>query len=143
MRMFFALLSLFYVAAIFILAGSPIARELTKFNPYSLLHIPLYGIMTFLVVFAIVPVSRAVRVVGDSAKPQFVVTNGLTVRLLVAGAIALAVGILDEIHQLYVPGRDGSAGDAMLDTLGIILALILCSLLFKTNFFGKLTKQAQ
>ncbi len=135
--MFFALLSLFYVAAIFILAGSPIARELTKFNPYSLLHIPLYGIMTFRVVFAIVPVSRAARVVGDPAKLQFVFTNGLTVRLLVAGAIALAVGILDEIHQLYVPGRDGSAGDVMLDTLGIVLALILCSLLFKTSLLRK------
>ncbi len=137
MRMSFALLSLFYVAAIFVLAGSPVARELTKFNPYSLLHIPLYGIMTFLLVFAIVPVSRAAKVVGNSAKLQFVVTNGLTIRLLVAGMIALAVGILDEIHQLYVPGRDGSAGDVMLDTLGIILALILCLWFFKTRFFNK------
>ncbi len=136
MRALFSILSLLYIGAIFVLAGSPEARALSKFNPYSLLHIPLYGIMTFLMVFAIVPVSRAVKVGGDSAKPRFIVTNGLTVRLFVAGMMALGVGILDEIHQIYVPGRDGSAGDVMLDALGIILTLLLCSWLFKTRLLN-------
>ncbi len=141
MRMFFALLSLFYVAAIFILAGFPIVRELSKFNPYSLLHIPLFGILTSLLVFSMVSPSRGFKVgsiqLGNNpARSGTGVATGLTVRLFVAGAIALLVGIFDEIHQLYVPGRDASISDVMLDTLGIILALLLCSRLLKTRFLN-------
>ena len=64
----------------------------------------------------------------------------LTLRLFVAGAIALAVGIFDEVHQLSVPGREGSVSDVALDTVGIALALLLCFVLFKTRFLNKPTK---
>ncbi len=142
MRILFSLLSLFYIAAIFILAGSPVVRTLSEFNPYSLLHIPLYGIMTFLLVFSIVPIPRgfkigSIQLGSDSARPRSGGTAGLTIRLFIAGAIALAVGILDEVHQLYVPGRDGSAGDVVLDMAGIAIALLLCFILFKTRFLNK------
>ncbi len=141
MRILFSLLSLFYIGAIFVLAGSPEARALSEFNPYSLLHIPLYGIMTFLMVFSIVPIPRgfklgSIQVGSNPGGQQSAVTTALTVRLFVAGMIVLGVGILDEVHQLYVPGRDGSAGDVMLDALGIILALLLCSWLFKTRILN-------
>jgi len=43
----------------------------------------------------------------------------------VAGGIASFVGILDEIHQAYIPGRDSSIIDVMLDITGIILTAIL------------------
>ncbi len=142
MRILFSLLSFFYVTCIFFLAGSPVARTLSEFNPYSLLHIPLYGILAFLLVFSIVPVSQAVKVGGDSTKRRFVVTNGLTVRLFVAGMIALAIGIFDEIHQLYVPGRDASAGDVLLDLAGITIALFLCFWFFKIRFLNRSTQPA-
>jgi len=148
MRILFSLLSLFYIAAIFILAGSPVVRTLSEFNPYSLLHIPLYGIMTFLLVFSMVPISRgfkdgAIQPGSDSTRPRSRGTADLTIRLLFAGGIAWAVGIFDEVHQLYVPGRDASAGDVALDMVGIALALLLCFVLFKTLFSNKPTKLAQ
>jgi polysaccharide biosynthesis protein VpsQ len=38
-----------------------------------------------------------------------------------AAVIALAYGIVDEIHQLYVPFRSFSIGDLLKDTIGIIV----------------------
>jgi hypothetical protein len=145
MRILFSILSFFYVASIFILAGSPVARTLSGFNPYSLLHIPLYGIMTLLLVFSLVPIPRrfkhgSIQPNGDSARRRSRGTAGLKLRLFVAGGIALVVGTFDEIHQLSVPGRDASAGDVVLDMVGIAIALLLCFILFKTRFQNKPNK---
>jgi hypothetical protein len=142
MRILFSLLSLFYIASIFILAGSTVVYTLSRFNPYSLLHIPLYGILTFLLVFSMVPVTQgfkeaSVQPNSDSTRPWSKGTAGLKFRLFVAGAIALAVGIFDEIHQLSVPHREGSVSDVALDMVGITIALLLCFVLFKTRVLNK------
>ncbi len=139
MRIFFSVLSLCYIAAIFILAGSPVAETLSEFNAYSLLHIPLYGVLAILLILSIVPIPRGFKDASnqpssDSARPRSKGTAGITIRLFIAGAIAWVVGIFDEIHQLSVPGREGSAGDVALDAVGIALALLLCFVLFKTRF---------
>ncbi len=141
MRILFSIFSFLYIAAIFILAGSPEVRILSEFNPYSLLHIPLYGVMTFLLVFSMVPVPHgfkreSVRLGDDSTAPRAEGTIGVMVRFFLSGAIAMAVGVLDEVHQLSVPGRDGSAGDVMLDTVGIAIALLLCFILLKTRILN-------
>jgi membrane protease YdiL (CAAX protease family) len=138
MRILFSFLSLFYVAAIFILAGSPVVETLSEFNPYSLLHIPLYGILAILLVFSVVPIARGFKdgsnqLRSDSTRPRSRGTVDLKLRFLVAGAIAWVVGIFDEVHQLSVPGRDASAGDVALDMVGIAIALLLCFILFKTR----------
>jgi VanZ family protein len=36
---------------------------------------------------------------------------------------------LDEIHQLFVPGRYGSIADVLLDTCGGIFGILLCVLI--------------
>jgi hypothetical protein len=142
--MVFAILSLFYIAAIFILAGSPVVDTLSEFNLYSLLHIPLFGILAFLLIFSMVPVqlgfkNASIQPSPDATGLQSKGTVNLKSRLFIAGAIALVVGILDEIHQLYVPGRDGSASDVVLDLAGIVIALFLCFRLFKTRI-SRLTR---
>ena len=139
-------LSIFYIASIFILAGSPVVETISKFNPYSLLHIPLYGVMTILLVFSIMPIPRgfwngSAQPNGDSSRPRSKGTAGLAIRLFAAGAVAWVVGILDEIHQLYVPGRDGSIGDVCLDMVGIAIALLCCFVFFKARFLNKRTTQ--
>ena len=148
MRILFSLLSIFYIASIFVLAGSPVAETLSEFNPYSLLHIPLYGIMTFLLVFSMVPIPGgfkvgSIRSGSDSTGPRPGGTVGWMLRFFVSGAIALTVGILDEVHQLSVPGRDASAGDVVLDLVGIAIALLFCFILFKTRFLNKSIQPAQ
>jgi hypothetical protein len=137
-RIFFSILSLFYITAIFILAESRVVDTLSEFNIYSLLHIPLYGILACLLVLSMVPVPRgfggaSIQPGSDSRRLPSEGINGLKLRILLAGGIALAVAIFDEIHQLYVPGRNGSAVDVVLDMVGITIALLLCSRLFKAR----------
>jgi len=145
MRILFSLLSFFYIGSIFILAGSPVVDTLSEFNPYSLLHIPLYGILAFVLIFSMVPITRgfkeaSIQPNSDSAKPRSKGTVGLKVRLFIAGGIALAVGILDEVHQLSVPRREGSVSDIVLDMVGIALALLLCFRLLKTQISKQTTQ---
>jgi len=111
MRLFFSILSIAYVAGIFLLADSSVVSDLSTFNPYSLLHIPLYGILTFLLILSFMPITQ--------------LPNHLITRFLVVGFIALIVAIADEIHQAYVPDRDASVTDILLDMVGIGLALFL------------------
>jgi VanZ family protein len=43
--------------------------------------------------------------------------------VLWAGACGTAWGIVDEVHQLFVPGRCGTPYDAMADAVGVLGAL--------------------
>jgi hypothetical protein len=137
MNILFSILSIVYISAIFILAGSPIVRILAPFNPYSLLHIPLYGILTFLLIFSLIPMtplrSHSIDLPREmrSLFHRGELPNNSIARFLVVGVIALGVGIADEIHQAYVPGRDASVTDVLLDMVGIILVLFFVLLFHK------------
>jgi len=109
MNPFFTALSAVYIFGIFFLADSPAASQMGQFNPYSLLHIPLYGVLTGLLLLAI------------ASRPG---TN-FAFRYHAAAWMALAVGILDEYHQTFIPTREASVGDVFLDLLGVVLMVIL------------------
>ncbi len=145
MRILFSTLSIIYIACIFLLAGSSVVSDLSTFNPYSVLHIPLYGILTVLLIFSFVPFKFKdfVSNVPGHSNQEFLSSprsradasthsriNSLShPRFLIAGFLSLGIGIADEIHQAYVPGRDASFTDVLLDALGIFLALVLIRLL--------------
>ena len=109
MNYFFALLPAAYIFGIFFYADSAVVSQISVFNPFSILHIPLYGILTLLLVRALRPPSA---------------TNS-KLRLTLAALIAIAVAILDEFHQSLIPGREASIIDVFLDVLGVSLALLL------------------
>jgi len=153
MKFLFTILSIAYTVGIFIFADSSVVSDLSAFNLYSLLHIPLYGILTFLLILSFMPLkfnsinlsrlSRSESVRGemrslfhwDSSNPSNPINSSnpinpsnpsnLKAHFLLAGGIALIVAIIDEIHQAYVPGRDASITDVLLDMVGISLALFL------------------
>jgi hypothetical protein len=149
-----SLLSILYTGAIFLLADSPVVSDLARFNPYSLLHIPLYGILTFLLVLSFRP-SKGVNLKdqanqtsqgsqinqancsgpatqrpNDSMTPLSHGPKNLMTRILLPGAVAFLVAIADEIHQAYVPGRNSSITDVLLDMVGIILVILFINRLF-------------
>jgi len=103
----------------FLLADSPIVSSLAPFNPYSLLHIPLYGILTILLFFSIVPFKFKLN------------SPNQIKRLLIAGFIALVVAIADEIYQSFIPGRDASIIDVFLDLIGTTFVSFLFLKLYK------------
>jgi hypothetical protein len=134
MLIFFRVLSVLYIAGIFLLADSPMVSDVATFNPYSLLHIPLYGILTFLLILSFPPKGKgSFGVTGvtnstdprDSIDPTNPSNPSNPITLLLAGSIALAVAIADEIHQAYLPNRDASVFDVFLDAVGIILCVVL------------------
>ena len=131
MRIFFSILSIAHIATIFLFADSSVVSDLSSFNPYSLLHIPLYGILTALLIFSFVPLkfNSTYQINQRNQRNQRDWKNFY----LLPGGIALIVAIADEIHQAYVPGRDASLTDVLLDMVGIILVLFFFFRLLKTK----------
>jgi len=111
-RLLFLFLSILYIAGIFLFADSPVVSKFSAYNPWSLLHIPLYGILTFLLIFSFLPF-----------KIKFKPTNPN--RFLFVGLIAISVAISDEIYQTYIPDRNGSLIDILIDSIGIIGVLFI------------------
>ncbi|MFH1758107.1 MAG: VanZ family protein [Pseudomonadota bacterium] len=109
MNYFFVVLSAAYILGIFFLADSSLVSQISVFNPRSLLHIPLYGILTILLVLAF------------QARP----TNYSKLRYIFAALVAIAVASCDEFYQSFIPSREASATDIFLDVVGIFLAIIL------------------
>lgn len=48
-------------------------------------------------------------------------------RVAWAGAVIAVAAALDEVHQVFIPGRDGSPADWAFDTLGVVAGLLLGS----------------
>jgi VanZ family protein len=134
MRIFFSILSIAYIAGIFLFADSSVVSTLAAFNPYSLLHIPLYGILTVLLIFSFVPLKfKLLNSINPRNSINAINAINFRARYLLPGGIALIVAIADEIHQAYVPGRDASITDVLLDLVGIILVLFFFFRLLKTK----------
>jgi VanZ family protein len=131
MSIFFSILSAAYIAGIFLFADSPVVSDVAAFNPYSLLHIPLYGILTILLVLSFR------RKPSNPINPM----NSTNSRNpLIAGLIALVVAVADEIHQAYIPSRDASIIDVFLDIVGISLCLLLIKRIGQISGFSKIPK---
>jgi hypothetical protein len=158
MNPFFSILSLAYIAGIFLFADSPVVSDLAAFNPYSLLHIPLYGILTFLLILSFSPFKFRVinsgnptnstnpinlsrlpcnEYVRGEMRPALCSVETTTwgslfhwdptssINLLIPGLIALGVAVADEIHQAYIPTRNASITDVLLDIIGILFFIFL------------------
>jgi len=76
-------------------------------------HAAIFGILAWLLLVAF----GAFGTPGRSA---------WTVRM-VAVLVAAAYGVIDEVHQSFVPGRMPSVGDVLADGLGALLAVLLSS----------------
>ncbi|HSR13946.1 MAG TPA: VanZ family protein, partial [Thermodesulfobacteriota bacterium] len=109
MRIFFGLLSAAYISGIFFGADSQAAAGIGEFNPFSILHIPLYGILTALLLLTFLT-----KEIGRPAR-----------QYLIPGLIAFVVGCFDEYHQSFIPMREASIGDVLLDGAGVLLVLAL------------------
>ena len=113
---------------IFLWADSPVVSDLAPFNPYSLLHIPLYGILAILLIFSFLPI----KLNHKNQRNQINQRN-----YFIVGLVAFGIAIADEIHQSFIPTRDASLLDVLLDFFGIALVLFLVYRLAKGKYlFG-------
>ncbi len=107
MNPFFFIVSVAYVFAIFFWADSPIISQISVLNPHSLLHVPLYGILTVLLMLAFC---------WQAGKE-------LRRRKILVAIVVIVIAFLDEFHQSFLPIRDASLTDVLLDLVGILLAM--------------------
>ena len=137
MSILFTILSVAYVAGIFLWADSPIVEELSAFNPLSLLHIPLYGVLTLLLMFSKLTFEFFNQTnQANSTSPINPINPINPISFLIPGLIAFIVAIADEIHQAYIPGRDASIIDVILDLSGIVLVLIVIHQIRRKKVMG-------
>ena len=140
MNIFFSILSIAYIAGIFLLADSSMVSDVALFNPFSLLHIPLYGILTLLLILSF-PTQRKRFVnptnLGNSTNSINSINPSNLSNYFVAGIIALVVAIVDEIHQAYLPNRNASVIDVFLDLVGIICCILLARRFQSQSGFSK------
>jgi hypothetical protein len=78
-------------------ADSPVAHTLSSYNPYSLLHIPLYAVLTILLVLSGFPSKgcslSAIRSLG------FIDTGSINVKRLFICALIAAAAVADEVTR--------------------------------------------
>jgi len=85
-------------------------RFLFDFVIFKVLHMIEYAILYFLLF----------RAVYSLPKPQFTLKNQFLFGLIIASIYALS----DEIHQTFVPTREGKIRDVIIDITGILLMYI-------------------
>jgi len=123
MRSILRMMTLLYIGAIFVLADSPMAKDLSRFNPYSFLHIPLYGMLSLLLILSFPSSPKTPSTHPGISLAQIRISEKRA--FFRAGIIALVIGMADEIYQSYLPSRNASVMDLFLDFLGVVLALFI------------------
>ena len=105
---------LFY-GIIFFLSSRPLDLGVSFPGFDKLAHGAAYGILGFLLALGFFRTLRA------------------PLKTIIGGVFSAGVllGILDEVHQIFVPGRNADARDAAADAAGVILGLAMYRLIFR------------
>jgi VanZ family protein len=104
-----------YYGLIYFLSSRHLNLDVPLPEADKLAHGAAYGLLGFLLAFGFF---RLLRI------PLKTKLGGV----ILTGA---GLGILDEIHQIFVPGRSPDALDAAADAVGVVLGLLLFRLIFR------------
>lgn len=74
-------------------------------------HVAEFGVLTLFILRAVQPLNRQ--------------------KILAAALSSLLYAISDEMHQRFIPGRDGAASDVIIDAIGIALAFLYATIKIK------------
>jgi VanZ family protein len=100
-----------YMALIFVLSSRPPPEPVVSLGVKdSWLHLVEYGVLGFLVA----------RLVSAASG-----TRSHLAPVVVGALVGTLYGLSDEWHQSFVPGRDASASDAVMDAVGSTLGALL------------------
>lgn len=104
-----------YYGLIFVLSSRRLKLDVSLPNFDKLAHGAAYWLLGFLLAFGFFKLLR----LSLKTKQGGVILTGVI------------LGILDEIHQIFVPGRTPDPLDIAADAVGIVLGLILFRLIFR------------
>jgi VanZ family protein len=110
-----------YYGLIFFVSSRPLKLDVSLPNFDKLAHGAAFGLLGFLLAFGFFKLVR------------------LPLKTKLGGVIltGVSLGILDEIHQIFVPGRTPDPLDATADAVGVVLGLLLFRQIFRKKTPGK------
>ena len=93
-------------------------------------HVAEYSILTVLS-FCAVRFTNKISVIKSYAEsPVKLVKSDNEMYIAISMWLSLLTAVVDEYHQLFVDGRDGSMKDVVIDSIGIVLVLIIIRIVF-------------
>jgi len=96
----------------------------------KLAHIFEYSVLSILVFFAIRNTNKVSKKVSYSESLIKVIKSDNEMYLLISLWISTLYAILDEYHQLFIAGRNGSIKDVCIDIIGIVPTLLIIRIIF-------------
>ena len=96
----------------------------------KLAHVFEFSILAVLSFFAVNTTNKISPKVAYSESKMKLIKSDNEMFILISLWISTLYAILDEYHQLFVVGRDGTILDVLIDLIGIVIVLILIRVIF-------------
>ena len=93
-------------------------------------HIIEYAILTVLSFLSVRFTNKASITRSYSESPVKLIKSDNEMYIAFSMWLSLLTAVVDEYHQLFVDGRDGSIRDVLIDSIGIIIVLIIIRVVF-------------
>lgn len=93
-------------------------------------HASEFALLTFLSYMALSSTNKISNKTSYSESPVKLMRSDNEMNIIFTLWFAILNSIFDEYHQLFVPGRDGSILDVMIDMIGIVIILIIIRVVF-------------
>jgi Predicted integral membrane protein len=117
-------------------------REIvTEYVLRKIVHVIEYMILTVLSFNAIRFTNLISETTSYAESPVKLVKSDNEMYILISMWLSLLTASVDEYHQLFVTGRDGSIRDVLIDSIGIVIILLIIRIVFTINLVSKGRKE--
>ncbi len=96
-------------------------------------HVVEYSILTVLSFCAVRFTNRISVVKSYAESPVKIIKSDNEMYIAISMWLSLLTAVVDEYHQLFVDGRDGSMKDVVIDSIGIVIVLIIIRIIFSIH----------
>ena len=96
-------------------------------------HVLEYSILTTFAFFAVRFTNRISVIKSYAESPVKLIKSDNEMYIAICMWLSLLTAVVDEYHQLFVDGRDGSMKDVVIDSIGIVLVLIIIRIVFSIH----------
>jgi len=106
----------------------------------KLTHVFQYALLTGLVFLSVRYTNRISESRSYAESPVKIVKSDNEMYIAISLWLSMLVAVIDEYHQLFVDGRDGTITDVGIDLVGILFVLIIARIIFSV-YLRKLGKK--
>ncbi|MCR5593010.1 MAG: VanZ family protein [Saccharofermentans sp.] len=114
---------------------------MTEYVLRKVVHVIEYMILTVLSFNAIRFTNLISETTSYAESPVKLVKSDNEMYILISMWLSLLTASVDEYHQLFVTGRDGSIRDVLIDAIGIVTMLLIIRIVFTINLARKGRKE--